>query len=43
MGSTTVEEVETPTDITDEAYDPDTKIVTIAVVTDDVTITVTRV
>lgn len=43
MGSTTVEEVETPTDITETAYDPDTKTVTIDVVTDDVTITVTRV
>lgn len=43
MGSTTVEEVETPTDITDTAYDSDTHTVTIDVVTDDVTITVTRV
>lgn len=43
MGSTTVEEVETPTDITETAYDPNTKTVTIDVVTDDVTITVTRV
>lgn len=43
MGSTTVEEVETPTDITETAYDSDTKTVTIDVVTDDVYITVTRV
>ena len=43
MGSTTVEEVETPTDITEIAYDSDTKTVTIDVVTDDVYITVTRV
>ena len=43
MGSTTVEEVVTPTDITETAYDPDTKTVTIDVVTDDVYITVTRV
>ena len=43
MGYTTVEEVETPTDITETAYDPDTKTVTIDVVTDDITITVTRV
>ena len=43
MGSTTVEEVETPTDITDTAYDSDTHTVTIDVVTDDITITVTRV
>lgn len=43
MGSTTVEEVETPTDITDTAYDSETQTVTIDVVTDDITITVTRV
>lgn len=43
MGSTTVEEVVTPTDITDTAYDSDTQTVTVDVVTDDITITVTRV
>ena len=43
MGSTTVEEVETPTDITDEVYDEDTGLVVIDKVTDDVYITVSRV
>ncbi len=40
MGSTTVEEVETPTDITDEVYDEDTGMIVIDSVTDDVIITV---
>ena len=40
MGSTTVEEVETPTDITSDAYDSETGIVKIGTVTDDITITV---
>lgn len=40
MGSTTVEEVVTPTDITSTAYDSETGIVTIDKVTDDITITV---
>lgn len=40
MGSTTVEEVETPTDITDEVYDSDTGRVVIDLVTDDITISV---
>lgn len=40
MGSTTVEEVETPTDITDEVYDSDTGRVVIGLVTDDITISV---
>lgn len=40
MGSTTVENVETPTDITDEVYDEDTGSIAIAVVTDNITITV---
>lgn len=43
MGSTTVEEVETPTDITDEVYDEDTGSIVIDKVTDDVYITVSRV
>lgn len=43
MGTETVEEVETPIDITDTAYDSNTKTVTVDVVTDDITITVTRV
>ena len=43
MGSTTVEEVETPTDITDEVYDSDTGVIVIPKVTDDVYITVSRV
>lgn len=43
MGSTTVEEVETPTDITDEVYDSDTGAIVIDKVTDDVYITVSRV
>lgn len=43
MGSTTVEEVETPTDITDDVYDEDTGEIVIDKVTDDVYITVTRV
>ena len=42
MGSTTVEEVVTPTDITDEVYDSDTGVISIPVVTDDIIITVTR-
>lgn len=42
MGTETVEEVETPIDITDIAYDSTTKTVTVDVVTDDITITVTR-
>lgn len=40
MGSTTVESVETPTDITDEVYDEDTGVIVIPKVTDDVVITV---
>lgn len=40
MGSTTVEEVVTPTDITDEVYDSDTGAIVIDKVTDDVYITV---
>ena len=40
MGSTTVESVTTPTDITSTAYDSTTGIVTIDKVTDDITITV---
>lgn len=40
MGSTTVEDVETPTDITDEVYDEDTGVIVIDSVTDDVIITV---
>lgn len=40
MGSTTVENVETPTDITDEVYDEDTGVIVIDSVTDDVIITV---
>lgn len=40
MGSTTVEEVETPTDITDEVYDSETGRIVIDKVTDDVYITV---
>lgn len=43
MGSTTVEEVTTPTDITDEVYDSDTGAIVIDKVTDDVYITVSRV
>ena len=43
MGSTTVEEVTTPTDITDEVYDSDTGEIVIDKVTDDVYITVSRV
>ena len=43
MGSTTVEEVETPTDITDEVFDSETGVIAIDKVTDDITITVTRV
>ena len=43
MGSTTVEEVTTPTDITDEVYDDDTGAIVIDKVTDDVYITVSRV
>lgn len=43
MGSTTVEEVTTPTDITDEVYDEDTGAIVIDKVTDDVYITVSRV
>ncbi|MBR3117563.1 MAG: hypothetical protein IKL65_00565 [Bacilli bacterium] len=42
MGIETVEEVETPIDITDTAYDSTTKTVTVDIVTDDITITVTR-
>ena len=38
MGSTTVENVETPTDITDEVYDEDTGLIVIDSVTDDVII-----
>ena len=40
MGSTTVESVETPTDITDDVYDEDTGVIVIPKVTDDVIITV---
>lgn len=40
MGSTTVEDVETPTDITDEVYDSETGRVVIDTVTDDITISV---
>ena len=40
MGSTTVESVDTPTDITDEVYDEDTGVIVIPKVTDDVYITV---
>ena len=40
MGSTTVEDVETPTDITDEVYDSETGSIVIDSVTDDVIITV---
>lgn len=40
MGSTTVEEVETPTDITSTAYDSETGEIFIETVTDDITITV---
>lgn len=40
MGSTTVEEVVTPTDITDEVYDSETGTIIIDTVTDDITITV---
>ena len=43
MGTETVEEVETPIDITDEVYDSDTKTITIDEVTDDITITVATV
>lgn len=43
MGSTTVEEVDTPTDITDDVYDSETGKIAIPKVTDDVIITVTRV
>ena len=43
MGSTTVEEVDTPTDITDNVYDSETGKTVIPKVTDDVIITVTRV
>ncbi len=43
MGSTTVEEVTTPTDITDEVYDSDTGAIVIDKVTDDIYITVSRV
>ena len=43
MGSTTVEEVVTPTDITETAYDSETGEVVIDTVTDDITISVTRV
>lgn len=43
MGSTTVEEVETPTDITSDVYDSDTGTIVIPKVTDDVYITVSRV
>lgn len=43
MGSTTVEEVDTPTDITDNVYDSETGRIAIPKVTDDVIITVTRV
>lgn len=43
MGSTTVEEVDTPTDITDDVYDSETGRIAIPKVTDDVIITVTRV
>ncbi len=43
MGSTTVEEVETPTDITEDVYDSDTGKIAIDRVTDDIVITVTRV
>lgn len=43
MGTETVEEVETPIDITEEVYNADTNAITIDVVTDDVYITVTRV
>ncbi len=43
MGSTTVEDVETPTDITDNVYDSDTGEIIIDKVTDDVYITVSRV
>ena len=42
MGSTTVEEVETPTDITDDVFDEDTGRIVINKVTDDVVITVTN-
>ena len=40
MGSTTVLDVETPTDITDEVYDSETGRVVIDTVTDDITISV---
>ena len=40
MGSTKVENVDTPTDITDEVYDSDTGVIVIPKVTDDVYITV---
>lgn len=40
MGSTTVEEVVTPTDITNEVYDSETGKIVIGLVTDDITITV---
>ncbi len=43
MGSTTVEEVDTPTDITDNVYDSETGKIAIPKVTDDIIITVTRV
>lgn len=43
MGSTTVEEVDTPTDITDKVYDSETGKIAIPKVTDDIIITVTRV
>lgn len=40
MGSTTVENVETPTDITEDVYDSETGRVVIDLVTDDITISV---
>ena len=43
MGSTTVEDVTTPTDITSDVYDSDTGEIVIDVVTDDIYITVSRV
>lgn len=43
MGSTTVESVTTPTDITSDVYDSDTGEIVIDVVTDDIYITVSRV
>nr|DAP17734.1 MAG TPA: Head protein [Caudoviricetes sp.] len=43
MGSTTVENVTTPTDITSDVYDSDTGEIVIDVVTDDIYITVSRV